>query len=98
MARPPHLRRGAPLLVEPDTGWRRRAACLGTGQPELFWPDDGYATEAKTICNGTPTQPPCPVREQCLGYAVSTGQTEGIWGGLSPAEREHLHHRGRVAV
>jgi len=94
--RPPHLRKGTPLLVEPDVRWRRAAACLGT-DPELFWPDTGYSTEAQTICDGGPTTPGCPVKTECLRYALATGQTEGIWGGLSPAERQHHRHR-RFAV
>jgi WhiB family transcriptional regulator, redox-sensing transcriptional regulator len=37
--------------------------------------------EAKAICGR------CPVREACLSFALSTGQGEGIWGGLTSDER-----------
>lgn len=80
--------------------WRHRAACrpgrpLPTVRgrrvgPELFFalsPDRTAA--AKTVCAG------CEVREQCLAYAVSTGQDTGVWGGLTDTERRALRRRDR---
>jgi WhiB family redox-sensing transcriptional regulator len=32
----------------------------------------------------------CPVRGECLVYAVAAGERHGIWGGLLPRERENL--------
>lgn len=37
--------------------------------------------EARAICMT------CPVRDECLNYALETGETVGIWGGLTPEER-----------
>lgn len=49
------------------------------------------ADKAKAICWGTGDHdPPCPVRKQCLLYAVAMDDTHGIWGGLSHRERSHL--------
>jgi WhiB family transcriptional regulator, redox-sensing transcriptional regulator len=68
------------------TDWRHDAACLGH-DPEVFFPagQSGSAwlelERAKAICR------PCPVRERCLHWAVETGQTAGVWGGLSEHER-----------
>lgn len=45
--------------------------------------------EAKAVCAR------CPVREACLGFALSTGQNYGIWGGLTAGERRNLRCRER---
>jgi WhiB family transcriptional regulator, redox-sensing transcriptional regulator len=66
--------------------WRLAAACRFV-DPELFFPvsDSGpslmQATEAKAICTE------CPVRRQCLSFALRTRQVHGIWGGLTERER-----------
>lgn len=71
-----------------DGGWRERAACRGLG-PDLFFTERGTATkDAKAVCEG------CPVREDCLEFALDTVQLFGVWGGKSEAERRRLR-RGR---
>jgi WhiB family redox-sensing transcriptional regulator len=56
---------------------------------ELFYPagSTGRAIDrtgkAKAVCAS------CPVRTQCLEYALETGQ-EGIWGGKTEDERRSL--------
>lgn len=72
------------------------AACLEPGtDPDLFFPpgEAGLATQrqvaqAKALCAR------CPVMEQCRDWAVTSGESEGIWGGTTPAERRVL--RGRL--
>ncbi|MFE5369207.1 WhiB family transcriptional regulator [Streptomyces mirabilis] len=64
-----------------------QAACAGE-DPETFW-DDTLLGLARSICRG------CPVREQCLAWALDHGESEGVWGGLSAKERRGL--RGRPA-
>jgi WhiB family redox-sensing transcriptional regulator len=60
------------------------AACAGE-DPDLFFPDDPQATEdtahAKAVCAR------CPVRDECLKWAIENRQTHGIWGGLDENER-----------
>ena len=69
--------------------WRQYARCLGA-DPELFYPpsesDDG-SVEAKAICAI------CPVREECLEYALETRPGDGVWGGLTAVERHRLLRR-----
>lgn len=56
------------------------ALCAQT-DPEIFFPDKGGSTKnAKRICGGY------DVKQDCLEYALRTGQTVGIWGGLSPRQ------------
>lgn len=63
--------------------WRLRAACQDT-DPEVFYPGPGghrQARLAKRVCAD------CPVRSECLDFAVRNGITDGIWGGLAVRER-----------
>jgi WhiB family redox-sensing transcriptional regulator len=66
--------------------WRQSAVCL-PADPELFFPvsDTGpglrQADQAKAICAR------CPVRRECLVFAIGTGQQYGIWGGLTEDDR-----------
>lgn len=59
---------------------------------EMFFPTRGQpGTQAIKICNGTTKTGPCPVREQCLEYALSLPNfCVGIWGGSSQKERRRI--------
>ena len=64
--------------------WQERALCAQT-DPEAFFPEKGGSTrEAKKICQR------CPVRAECLEYALANDERFGIWGGLSERERRRL--------
>jgi WhiB family redox-sensing transcriptional regulator len=73
--------------------WRHQASCREE-DPELFFPigNTGPALlqieEAKAVCRNR-----CPVIEQCLRWALETGQNEGVWGGLSEDERRAMKRR-----
>ncbi|MFD6970711.1 WhiB family transcriptional regulator [Streptomyces sp. NPDC059949] len=50
--------------------------------PDEFFPDKGGSTAtAKRICFA------CKVRKHCLDYALTTGEPNGVWGGMSERER-----------
>jgi len=59
------------------TGWRDRALCAQVGGDWWFPEANKKAPEAKAICQA------CPVRAQCLQYALDAGETAGIWAGYS---------------
>lgn len=72
--------------------WAELAACRDMG-PEAFYrvatPGPGSADrrdEAEVAAKATCAR--CPVRVECLEYAVANGETHGIWGGLTPEERD----------
>ena len=77
-----------------DTGWRDRAACRDS-DPNLFFPvgTTGTALEeveaAKALCRT------CPVRAECLAFALETNQEAGVWGGASEEERRQLRRNRR---
>lgn len=74
--------------------WRHRAACRDS-DPDLFFPagetgpalDQGEA--AKAVCRQ------CPVRGECLDFALRSNQEAGIWGGVTEAERRKLRRTWR---
>jgi WhiB family redox-sensing transcriptional regulator len=77
-----------PPAVEGKTpeAWRDWASCLET-DPELWHPEKGrcdQVTAAKAICAG------CPVRTECLEYALDQHEMHGIYGGLTAHERRRL--------
>jgi WhiB family transcriptional regulator, redox-sensing transcriptional regulator len=74
-----------------DDDWRERAACRGL-DPDLFYPERGADPKpAQRICAD------CPVREECLDYAMERREI-GIWGGTSEQERRRMKRRRRLAV
>ncbi|MFI5825392.1 WhiB family transcriptional regulator [Streptomyces rishiriensis] len=74
--------------------WLRAAACVGE-DPELFFPVGTTgpalreAAVAKRVCAR------CPVRAECLSYALGTAQTSGVWGGTGEEERAELFRTAR---
>jgi WhiB family redox-sensing transcriptional regulator len=77
-----------------DRSWQPIALCRGNHSHLFFPPSTAERKEererreerAKSICVI------CPVRAQCLDYAMVIREPYGIWGGLTETER-----RQRVA-
>lgn len=71
----------------PDQSWTEFALCAQT-DPEAFFPEKGGSTrDAKKVCLS------CPVRSECLEYALMNNERFGIWGGLSERERRKLRNQ-----
>lgn len=75
--------------------WWDGAACRGQDASVFFAPsyfekrEEKLAREAiaKSICAR------CPVRLECLEYALATREPHGVWGGLNEMERRALLRR-----
>jgi WhiB family redox-sensing transcriptional regulator len=75
-----------------EYGWQWRAACRDEDAALFFAPNRPESKEerlarereAKAICAI------CPVRPECLDYAVRIKEPHGIWGGLNELERRYL--------
>lgn len=84
------------VSTAPAAEWRSLGACL-TADPDLFFPISSVGpgkaqiAQAKLICMT------CRVQQQCLSYALETGQVDGVWGGASPEERKALRRGLRAA-
>lgn len=65
--------------------WRQDAQCASE-DPELFdeSSDKKKMLLAKEVCKK------CIVSSECLDYAINNHENVGIWGGLTPYERNHL--------
>jgi WhiB family redox-sensing transcriptional regulator len=72
-----------------DLSWQDSALCA-QADPEAFFPIKGGSTrEAKKVCRA------CPVRAECLEYALIHQERYGIYGGLSERERRKLERNGQ---
>jgi len=72
--------------------WRYEAACLDE-DPELFFPIGNTGPAIPQIAKATAICAGCPVSQECLRWALDTGQDAGIWGGLPEDERRALKRR-----
>ena len=79
-------------LANADYTWRNQAICRDT-DPDLFFPigTTGQALvqidRAKEVCDV------CPVKADCLDYALETNQDSGIWGGLDEEQRRNIRRQ-----
>ena len=80
------------MSAEEVPSWQFRAACRGEEAALFFAPGyferkeekDAREVKAKEICAR------CPVRADCLEYAVRIKEPHGVWGGLNESERRAL--------
>lgn len=40
----------------------------------------------------------CPVRADCLGYAMTAVERYGVWGGIAERGRRRLRRDGRLTI
>ena len=84
-------------VTESTTNWRSAGACR-SADPDLFFPlsstgrGERQIARAKTICAG------CPVRRECLEFALAHDQAHGIWGGTTPEDRQRRRRRAAAAA
>ena len=73
-----------------DTNWMSIGNCADK-PPSLFFPSDGVGVDAaRRICAD------CPVKSECLEYALANRIDHGVWGGASERERRRIiKARGR---
>lgn len=75
-------------LVAPGP-WEKDAACKDS-PTSMFYADT--VTYAKAVCAT------CPVKQQCLAFALDVGERFGVWGGLSEQERAKLRNKQRKSA
>ena len=72
--------------------WQDAAVCASV-DPELFFPEKGGSTaDAKRVCRA------CPVRAECLEFALANDERFGIYGGLSERQRRRLKDARRATA
>jgi WhiB family redox-sensing transcriptional regulator len=73
--------------------WADQGACLNSDLPSDAWFPISHAPEAgadaRAVCNR------CPVKTTCLGQAMLSAHTVGIWGGTDERQRKQAMRRER---
>jgi WhiB family redox-sensing transcriptional regulator len=63
----------------------KQAACKGSNN-DAFFPENGgnsrrVVATARKVCDT------CPVKQECLDYAIQHHEEHGVWGGMIKSER-----------
>lgn len=83
--------------------WETKAACRGVNDSAVFFPEipsgdvrDHYWRKARAYCAV------CPVRQECLSFVLpfekASGRRDGMWGGMTPRERDQYERGSGVPV
>lgn len=83
----PETRPGRRWFPSIDGDWRDDAACLGVDSEIFFSQAVESIATAKEVCCG------CPVRAECLDFALTNRERYGIWGGRTEQSRALLAAR-----
>jgi len=86
-------------MTDTNGDWRNDAHCR-TEDPDLFFPTAGEGTpagrvqyaQARAVCAM------CPVRRDCLDYAIELGLDNGMFGGMTPNERRKIQRQQRISA
>lgn len=77
--------------------WVHRARCRDV-DPELFFPVGTTGPAAAQIDAAKAVCVQCAVRDECLDWALTTGQDAGVWGGTSEEERRSIRRARRREI
>jgi len=78
----------------PGQDWAEDAACQFE-DPELFFPVSEIGPGARQVALAKAVCARCPVKADCLRFALDNGLDHGIFGGTTPEERRLLAKTGR---
>jgi WhiB family redox-sensing transcriptional regulator len=68
-----------------DMEWRKHAACSGLDTQWWFAEHNPKANAyARKVCGA------CPVREDCLEFALNNNIRFGLWGGVPESKRSRI--------
>lgn len=69
--------------------WRDEAACRDI-DPDVFHPDATGAEGRRQVADARAICDACPVRLDCLAYALAAREELGVWGGTTDRQRRVL--------
>ncbi len=74
------------VLPAENEPWMHLGYCADSAYPDMWFPTEMYesASYCEELCGG------CPVRLQCLRYAMERPELEGVWGGVSAHQRKEI--------
>lgn len=73
-------------MDEKKFDWTARGNCRFEGTPDMF-PHDG---DTEGVEAARETCAFCPVRAQCLSWALAVNEYNGVWGGFTGDERRTI--------
>jgi WhiB family redox-sensing transcriptional regulator len=77
------------IMTDQFTGWGELAACKDEDS-ELFFPVSDVGPGARQTAQAKAVCARCPVKADCLGYALDNGLDYGVFGGTTADERRRL--------
>lgn len=81
----------AAFTLDRSGTWESSARCRTAADADIFFsPGATQEVRAKAVCRS------CPVRWECLAYALANRVDHGVWGGLSDRERRRLLSRAHT--
>lgn len=80
-----------------ETWWIERSRCVGE-DPELFFPIGTTEPAIEQTAQAIEVCRECPVRSECLEWALDTCQDAGVWGGLGEEDRREIRRARRRAT
>lgn len=76
--------RGSDLFSFEMPAWYDDALCAQVDPGAFFPPKGASLRPAKRVCAA------CPVRDECLAFAMDNNELHGVWGGLSELDRRKM--------
>ncbi len=81
------------IIKDPNANWRKDAVCVGMDTHDWIFPHDAKGLKIKQLYGkAIPICKQCPVRSECLAFAVEYKCSSGVWGGLIPDQRKGLKY------
>lgn len=78
------------LKFSGDQSWREHAACAKLPKDLFFYEGRGQK-QKQELLDSVSVCLSCPVRRQCLEFAVKNNEPYGQWAGTFPAERAKMY-------
>lgn len=86
------------VITVADQRWQRRAVCHNEPTNTFYVPDGMRGPRVKEATNrALSICADCPVRAQCLEYAMRTGDDSAVLGGTTPKQRRAMRAASRSA-
>ncbi len=93
-----HGGHGGDVSTEWVDDWRSKAACAKQ-DPELWFYDEYHTDHAEIITKvAKAVCATCPVRPECLRYALDADERFGVYGGYTRKERMKLARKERTVI
>lgn len=78
------------LLGTPEErAWMEKGRCRGM-DPAIFYPDEEQKNWAVRVAEAQKICAECPVIDECLEWALTRNEGDGVWGGASERERRKI--------